>query len=120
MFSHLDLLASRIDLSTYLSDWGPPAFKKWAAPIAPIVLALVSAQVYPVREILLAEMLFLVAFVFLLALGGICYLLGVAGELGWKWIEEKAVSPIGRSIRAQALLRPNPLHPNALAKSFFL
>lgn len=107
-------------MNTKLLDRSLAEWRKRAAPIVPIILALISAQLYLVREILVAELFFLVAFVFSLALGGICYLLGLAGEHGWNWIEEKALPPIRRSIRAHAQLRPHPLHPNAAAKSFLL
>jgi hypothetical protein len=52
-----------------------------------IVAAVVIFQLYFVRELLAAELLFAGGFAVLLLLGGIFYLVGVVGERGLDWAE---------------------------------
>lgn len=47
----------------------------------------VVLQIYFVRELLAAELLFGLLFAVLLVLGGICYVVGVIGERGLDWTE---------------------------------
>jgi hypothetical protein len=49
--------------------------------------AIIIFQAYFVRELLAAELLFGLAFAFLLALGGVAYLLGTIGERSLDWTE---------------------------------
>jgi hypothetical protein len=51
------------------------------------LVILVVLQVYFVRELLAAELLFGLLFAALLLLGGICYVVGVIGERGLDWAE---------------------------------
>jgi len=48
---------------------------------------LIVLQIYFVRELLAAELLFGLGFLALLVLGGICYLVGTIGERGLDWAE---------------------------------
>jgi hypothetical protein len=52
-----------------------------------IVAAVVVFQLYFVRELVAAEMLFAGGFAVLLVLGGIFYIVGVVGEQGLDWAE---------------------------------
>ena len=52
-----------------------------------IVAAVAIFQLYFVRELLAAELLFAGAFAVLLVVGGIFYLVGVVGERGLDWAE---------------------------------
>jgi predicted membrane channel-forming protein YqfA (hemolysin III family) len=52
-----------------------------------IVVAAAIFQLYFVRELLAAELLFAGAFAVLLAIGGLIYLVGVVGEHGLDWAE---------------------------------
>jgi hypothetical protein len=55
-------------------------------------------QLYFIRELLVAELLFAVGFAILLVLGGIFYLVGAIGERGLDWAEA-GVRVIGDSAR---------------------
>lgn len=68
-------------------------WRTWAICIILVTLALVPVKVYFVRELLAAELLFLLAFVFLSALGGLCYLLAIAGERSHLFIKQEAGAP---------------------------
>jgi uncharacterized membrane protein HdeD (DUF308 family) len=64
-----------------------------------LVLAILFVfQLYFVRELLVAELLFAVGFAILLVLGGIFYLVGAIGERGLDWAEA-GVRVIGDSAR---------------------
>jgi hypothetical protein len=52
-----------------------------------VVAAFVILQLYFVRELLAAELLFGLLFASLLLLAGVCYLLGALGERGLDWTE---------------------------------
>lgn len=62
------------------------------------LVILVVLQIYFVRELLAAELLFGLLFAVLLAVGGICYLVGVIGERGLDWAEA-GVRVLARSAR---------------------
>src|SRR5277367_3948899 len=47
-------------------------------------------QLYFVRELLAAELLFGMGFLFLLGLIGFCYVVGMVGERGFQWTEAGA------------------------------
>jgi hypothetical protein len=83
-----------------------------------VALALVAifTDVYFVREMLAAELFFVAAFVLFLALLGLCYLLGLIGEYGWKWIEEEAQTAISHSRRLHPPLPAARLHPIVATK----
>jgi hypothetical protein len=51
------------------------------------LVILVVLQIYFVRELLAAELLFGLLFAALLLLGGVCYAVGVVGEYGLDWAE---------------------------------
>jgi predicted membrane channel-forming protein YqfA (hemolysin III family) len=51
------------------------------------LVILVVLQIYFVRELLAAELLFGLLFAALLLLGGICYAVGALGEYGLDWAE---------------------------------
>jgi hypothetical protein len=72
-----------------------PKIRMVAIPLLGIGLVL---QIYFLRELLAAELLFGLAFVVLLPLGGIFYLVGAIGERGLDWADV-AVRAIGRSAR---------------------
>jgi hypothetical protein len=63
-----------------------------------IVTAIVIFQLYFVRELIAAELLFAGGFAVLLFLGGIVYLAGVVGERGLDWAEAglRATAEIAR------------------------
>ena len=63
------------------------------------LVILVVLQMYFVRELLAAELLFGLLFAALLALGGICYLVGVIGERCLDWAE------VGVRVLAQSARR---------------
>jgi hypothetical protein len=68
------------------------------------VAAIVILQLYFVRELIAAELLFVLVFAFLLAIGAVSYLAGAAGERVWALIESgvRASGPSAR--RAYNLL----------------
>jgi hypothetical protein len=47
--------------------------------------AIVAFQIYFVRELLAAELLFILGFLFLVVFGGLFYLAGAVGERGLDW-----------------------------------
>jgi len=63
-----------------------------------IIALVIILQVYFVRELLAAELLFGMAFAVLLALGGVAYVLGSIGEHGLGWTEA-GVRIVGISAR---------------------
>jgi hypothetical protein len=66
--------------------------------------AIVILQLYFVRELIAAELLFVLVFAFLFAVGGVSYLAGAAGERVWVLIESgvRASAPSAR--RAYSLV----------------
>lgn len=76
--------------------------KKWWICSVPIVLAMVQVKFYFVREMLVAELLFLLAFVFLSAVGAVCYLLGAIGERSRLLVKQTAVEVIRMSTPSKA------------------
>jgi energy-coupling factor transporter transmembrane protein EcfT len=63
-----------------------------------VVAIFIFLQVYFVRELLAAELLFGLGFAVLLALGGIFYLVGVVGERGFD-LAEVGVRAVAQSAR---------------------
>jgi hypothetical protein len=61
-------------------------------------------QMYFVRELLAAELLFGAMFAVLFALAGICYLLGTAGERGLDWAEVGVRAIAGTARKSYAAL----------------
>jgi len=117
----------RLSLSTSFAERTNLKVKRWdqawldwrkAYIFIPLALVVFFTNVYFIREMLVAELFFVAAFVFFLALVGLCYLLGLVGEYGWKWIGEEAQTAISHSRRLHALLRVGPLHPNAASRPF--
>jgi hypothetical protein len=84
--------------------------------LIPFALVVIFTNVYFVREMLVAELFFVAAFIFFLVLVGLCYLLGLIGECGWKWIEGEAQTAISHSNRLHALWRASPLHPRVASR----
>jgi hypothetical protein len=74
---------------------GDPRVRKIAIPLLGIGFFL---QIYFLRELLAAELLFGLAFAVLLSLGGIFYIVGALGERGLDWADV-ALRAIGRSTR---------------------
>jgi hypothetical protein len=64
--------------------------KKLNRTIWLIVGAILVLQIYFVRELLAAELLFGIGFAVLVAIGAIAYLIGRAGERGLTWAESRA------------------------------
>ena len=62
------------------------------------LVILVVLQVYFVRELIAAELLFGLLFAVLLLLGGLCYVVGMIGERGLDWTEA-GVRVLARSAR---------------------
>lgn len=62
------------------------------------LLVLLVLQLYFVRELIAAEILFGLGFLVLLTLGGIFYLVGAIGERSLDWIEAgaRAAAPVAR------------------------
>jgi hypothetical protein len=81
------------------------------------LLALVVLQLYFVRELIAAEVLFGLGFIVLLALGGILYLVGAAGERGFNLIEEgaRAMAPAVRSgyVKIEEISKKPFRHPRS-------
>jgi hypothetical protein len=71
-----------------------PRVRKIAIPVLGIGLIL---QIYFLRELLAAELLFGLAFAILLFLGGVLYFVGTIGERGLDWADT-AVRAVGRSV----------------------
>jgi hypothetical protein len=63
-----------------------------------VLLALLVLQLYFVRELIAAEVLFGLGFLVLLTLGGIFYFVGAIGERSFNLIESgvRAVTPVAR------------------------
>jgi hypothetical protein len=74
---------------------GNSRIRKIAVPFLGIGLFL---QIYFLRELLAAELLFGLAFAVLLSLGAIFYVVGAVGERGLDWADV-ALRAIGRSAR---------------------
>ncbi len=75
--------------------------KKWLWGILGALLAL---QIYFVRELLAALLLFTVAFVVLLGLALVFYLVQQAGQLSLAWVEPRTRSMVPKLRGALALL----------------
>jgi len=60
--------------------------------------AIVILQLYLVRELIAAELLFVLVFAFLLAVGGVSYMAGALGERVWV-LMESGVRASGPSVR---------------------
>lgn len=78
---------------------------------------LVVLQIYFVRELIAAELLFGLLFAVLLVVGGICYVVGVIGERGLDWAEV-GVRVLARSARRgynslEELSRKSVRHPRS-------
>jgi hypothetical protein len=89
-------------------DW-----RKKVSVMVTIVLSITSLQVYFVRELFVAELFFALGFGILLVLVGACYLLGLAGEHGWKLVEQEAHQ---HSIHRHTASRARLLQPNAAGR----
>lgn len=63
-------------------------WKKWALVASGTLLGWIQLRVYFVRELLVAELLFLLAFGLVGILCGVCLLLGTIGECGGLLIRE--------------------------------
>jgi hypothetical protein len=63
-------------------------WRKWAISASAAFLGLIQLKVYFVRELLVAELLLLIALAVVAALCGFCLLLGTIGERGGLLIRE--------------------------------
>jgi len=75
--------------------------RRIAIPLLGIGLVL---QIYFLRELLAAELLFGLGFVVLFSLGALFYLIGAVGERGLDWADV-AMRAIGRSARLRGVTR---------------
>jgi hypothetical protein len=82
-----------------------------------VVVALLVLQLYFVRELIAAEVLFGLGFLVLLTLGLIFYLVGAVGERGFGLVEEagRAVVPVARRgyARIEELSKKPFRHPRS-------
>jgi hypothetical protein len=93
------------------------SWKKWAIFAGSIFLGWIQIRVYFVRELLVAELLLLLAFGLVGAFCGVCLLLGVVGERGGLLIREGSQA----ALRACVASTREPLTPerNRAAVSSF-
>jgi hypothetical protein len=87
--------------------------QRWATFILLGALVTITAQLYSVRELLVAELLFAIGLVSFLAFAGACYFLGALGEYGWKWseVEGQKVLNYSRRMRMNMSVGVLPPHP---------
>ena len=109
-----------LELAYFLSEMRPKEsghsrfdWRKKVSVMATIVLSVISLQVYFVRELFVAELFFALGFGILLVLLGACYLLGLAGERGWKLVEQEAHE---HSIHRHTASPARSLQPNAAGR----
>lgn len=74
-------------MATHRQGWWS-SWKKWTLCTSPALLGLLQVKIYFVRELLVAELMILVAFVLMSVLGGLCFLLGAISERGGLFIKE--------------------------------
>jgi hypothetical protein len=82
-----------------------------------VLATLFVLQLYFVRELLAAELLFGMVFAVLLALGGVFYVLGAIGERGFDWTEARvrvlAVSARRGFAAVEQISRKAVRHPHS-------
>jgi len=86
-------------------------WKKWVMSAGALFLGLIQLKLYFVRELLVAELLLLIAFGVMGVLCGLCLLLGTFVERGRLLIKERSQAVVRAPIAAGLdPARPEPSH----------